>query len=385
MLKNRVASVLVIVLAAMIHFWADSSLSLAFLLASVAVPVVLLAQLRLAASFTHVAVDVEPSYQIGEERAVSLRLERGLPLCLAVVSLRVRVANCVFDTEEEHEVEAAVSTRHSTCSLSVLPDRYGRMLVEARDARLTDPLGLFVAHLPLDLSCESVMRPMRVRTEVLLSQTPQAHVFGDSFDNTKSGHDVGEVFDVREYVPGDSLASIHWKLSTKFDALIARQFSRPADYDVALVACGCREASDETCNGVASVALSLSEALLRAGVFHDAGFLHEQQVSCHLVDDVATHAAFSDGLLSTPLSPSAREVSQVLAGETLSERFTKVILVTCFYDEATWADLAQTVDLTVVVVTDDELAGSASSVSERYGLFTLRAKGVADHEHRITL
>lgn len=385
MLKSRIASALVILLAAALHFWANSALSLAFLLVSIAVPAVLFAQVCLAAALTRVALDVDPSYQLGEDRAIRLRLVRGLPLCLAAAALSVRVENSVFGVAEDHDVEVALSTRRRTCDVPVLEQRYGRMLIAVSSVRLVDPLRLFSVSVPLDASYESVMRPVRLRTEVLLSQTPQAHMFGDSFDTTKSGHDVGEVFDVREYVPGDSLASIHWKLSSKFDALIARQFSKPADYEVALVALGCKEASDEACNGVAAMALSLSEALLRAGVFHDAGLLHEQRVDCRMVDDEASRAAFADALMATPLAPTAHEVSQVVADASLADRFTKVVLVTCFYDEAVWASLAQTVDLTVIVVASDDEGAASGSVSERYGLFTFHARGLADHEHRIAL
>ncbi|WP_165248906.1 DUF58 domain-containing protein [Adlercreutzia sp. ZJ141] len=385
MLKSRIASASFILIAAVLHFWANSALSLAFLLVSVAVPVVLFAQVRLAAALTRVTLDVEPSYQLGEHCAVRLRLVRGLPFCLAVAMLSVRVENSVFATVEDHTVEAALSTRCRTCDLPVLEQRYGRVLISTDSVRLVDPLRLFCARLSLDANYESVLRPAQLQTEVLLSQTPQAHMFGDSFDNSKSGHDVGEVFDVREYVPGDSMASVHWKLSSKFDSLIARQFSRPADYEVALLACGCKEASDDVCNGVASMVLSLSAALLRAGVFHDAGVMYEQQASFHMVDDEASRAAFADALLATPLTPSAYEVSQVLADASLADRFTKVVLVTCFYDEAAWAALAQTVDLTVVVISADEEGAASGSVSERYALFTFQARGLADHGHRISL
>lgn len=385
MAKRRIALVVILVLAVVLHLWADTALSLAFLLVTVAVPFVLFVQLRVAAACTRVTVEVEPSYQLGERCAFRLRLMRGLPICVVVLLLRVRVKNSVFGTTEERTVEASLSTRHPVWNIPLFSKEYGRVLIEAEDACLVDPLKLFSAKVPLEMRCESVMRPVHVRTDVLLSQKPKTHAFGDSFDGVKSGHDVGEVFDVREYQAGDSLASIHWKLSSKFDALIARQFSRPADYDVVLVACGCREVSDEVCNGVASLTLSLSEALLRAGVFHDVGLLYEQQVSCSLVDDAASHALFSSKLLSTPLPRSLREVSQVLTNEPLSEKFTKAVLVTCFYDEAMWADLAQTVDLTVIVVVDDDAKRSSELTNERYGLFTLQAKELVDHEHRITL
>ncbi|MDO5385510.1 MAG: DUF58 domain-containing protein, partial [Rikenellaceae bacterium] len=236
-------------------------MSLTLLVVAVAVPAALFAQVRVAAAVMRLELDVEPFYQLGDVCAAKLRLVRGLPFCLVVAFVPVRVTNTVFCTSADHEFEAALSWRNRELDLPVFADRYGRVLVEAGDARLSDPLGLFAARVRLDVRCESVVRPERVRIEVLLDQTPFAHMFGDAFDTARSGNDVDEVFDVREYVPGDSMASIHWKLSSKFDEMMAREFSRPADYDVALLACASREGSDASCNGVASAALSLSEAL----------------------------------------------------------------------------------------------------------------------------
>lgn len=49
------------------------------------------------------------------------------------------------------------------------------------------------------------------------------------------GNDPSETFDVRDYVPGDDVRSIHWKLSGKMDTLIVRQASDPAHYDTVLL------------------------------------------------------------------------------------------------------------------------------------------------------
>ncbi|WP_418569243.1 DUF58 domain-containing protein [Hominenteromicrobium sp.] len=43
------------------------------------------------------------------------------------------------------------------------------------------------------------------------------------------------MFDLREYVPGDDVRSIHWKLSGKTDTLILRQASDPSLYNIVLL------------------------------------------------------------------------------------------------------------------------------------------------------
>ena len=48
----------------------------------------------------------------------------------------------------------------------------------------------------------------------------------------KKGNDRSETLQIREYVPGDSIQQIHWKLSSKLDKLIVRDPSEPADHEM---------------------------------------------------------------------------------------------------------------------------------------------------------
>jgi uncharacterized protein (DUF58 family) len=45
----------------------------------------------------------------------------------------------------------------------------------------------------------------------------------DTQESTKKGSDYPEVKDVREYIPGDSLKNIHWKLSSKKETLMVKE------------------------------------------------------------------------------------------------------------------------------------------------------------------
>lgn len=49
----------------------------------------------------------------------------------------------------------------------------------------------------------------------------------ESYDDFQPGTDVSQIFDVREYRPGDRLQRIHWKLSAKSDGLLVREDSQP--------------------------------------------------------------------------------------------------------------------------------------------------------------
>ena len=46
----------------------------------------------------------------------------------------------------------------------------------------------------------------------------------------RKGNDPSEIFDIKDYTPGDDLRFVHWKLSGKADHLIMRQPSEPTHY-----------------------------------------------------------------------------------------------------------------------------------------------------------
>jgi len=57
----------------------------------------------------------------------------------------------------------------------------------------------------------------------------------ESEETVKKGHDFSDVSDVREYIPGDKLMSIHWKLSAKKDDLMVKDRVSMSDQQMVIV------------------------------------------------------------------------------------------------------------------------------------------------------
>ena len=77
-----------------------------------------------------------------------------------------------------------------------------------------------------DVFAEAVVMPGTVSiNEQALSLTGQSSEEEDSQEELLRGDDRSEVFDIRDYAPGDSMHDIHWKLSAKADSLLVKEFS----------------------------------------------------------------------------------------------------------------------------------------------------------------
>ena len=52
------------------------------------------------------------------------------------------------------------------------------------------------------------------------------------FSKYKRGDDPSEIFDLKNYLPGDKPNRIHWNLSLKQDNLIVRHYSQPVNSSI---------------------------------------------------------------------------------------------------------------------------------------------------------
>lgn len=120
----------------------------------------------------------------------------------------------------------------------VQPVHCGLIGVNLEEVRIYDYLGVFSSKLKVN------------DRKKLLSVLPQIHslkleeklLAGGSIGETgeevaaKAGCDTQEVFDTRFYQRGDTMKSIHWKLSAKEDDLLVKEFSMPRDLAVMVAA-----------------------------------------------------------------------------------------------------------------------------------------------------
>ena len=93
----------------------------------------------------------------------------------------------------------------------------------------------------------------------------------DSYDEHTAGQDRSEIFQVREYKPGDRIQHVHWKLTAKEDELMVKEHSLPKSCPVVL--CLKFDPSDRKMrmqNGLSfmEAVTSLSYSMMDAGCAH---------------------------------------------------------------------------------------------------------------------
>ena len=150
----------------------------------------------------------------------------------------------------------------------------GAICLRVERAVLQDWFGLWSSK-PLAVSEEYLtVYPNLFPLQITLAEHTTVTAEGDCWSMTRPGTDPSETFAIREYLPGDPIRQIHWKLSNKTDTLMLRELGLPVTEETLLLletsfrALPDAKAVDET----VSALLSTSQALAFAGISHLVGW-----------------------------------------------------------------------------------------------------------------
>ena len=104
----------------------------------------------------------------------------------------------------------------------------GNYEITLRKLRIYDITGILFMNIPVKKQGAVQVMPELHDVPVRLTQaTKNFYGEADVYDENQPGHDKSELFQVREYRPGDRLQNVHWKLTAKQDELIVKEYSLP--------------------------------------------------------------------------------------------------------------------------------------------------------------
>lgn len=234
----RLIYLAVVVIAGLFVVLYIDSLSLLLLLVTLALPLILFLLLLLARVLTKITVE-PPSSLATKGQAVSLKFHIRNRSFVALPSVRVKVTyNGAFSNEPEFtEITFPLhALTKQTAFCDITSEHVGVVKVKVEDILLHDYFRLFTLKIKVREEYEITFLPeilpvsMEIRPNTLLGDD------SDVFSKTKKGDDPSEVFDIRDYVGGDKLNRIHWKLSSKQDNLMVKDYSLPLNNDIVILA-----------------------------------------------------------------------------------------------------------------------------------------------------
>jgi uncharacterized protein (DUF58 family) len=255
MADRRIAYVVLLAALTVLFLFYEAFLSWYLLLAALLCPVLSLVLSLPAMVRATVAVQVPETVLKGQPCAVAVKVSCPSVLPFGRLSFAFSMEDQAGHGVLRHK-QYSLSGFGGTClQLSVPTDHCGVLTASVSGARVTDLLGLFSRKLPVEVPSMTLVLPIPAEPDALppLPETGPLVV--------KPGGGFAEDYELRDYRPGDTVRSIHWKLSAKTDDLVVRDALVPqnAQCQIVLAFGGMPEQVDRTLAHLVWVSTWLTE------------------------------------------------------------------------------------------------------------------------------
>lgn len=145
---------------------------------------------------------------------------------------------------------------------SLTSEHCGKIEVTLTKVFLFDLFGLIPVKVGTQITESSVIIPKAFPVEITDIENSSTEEENQYCAESTKGSDFAEIFGLREYVPGDDIRGIHWKLSSKTDKTIFRIPGQPLYRALALYwdrSCGTPAERDALARVIVSVSLALTD------------------------------------------------------------------------------------------------------------------------------
>lgn len=318
---------LLILFAVILYLFSNETVTLALLVSLIiALPVSFLL-LRYTAGNVDLAISDSSTSEEKNSFTVTLTNKGMLPV--ASVDLELRCANLRVGDSDVCSISRSLMPRGSSeITVDVKPAHAGRYELSVASAVVTDPLGVWRKPLKQVESKYVTVMPELFETEIIpagVSAMPEA----DTQSQKTKGAVAGDMIGIREYVPGDPVRNIHWKLSEKTDKMLVKELGDPVtDQYLLLMDSSVDIAQDPVAlDAVASVFTSLIRAMREDDMIISAGWTDPATGDAavrRIITDEDASAAADEYLAVLAAMPSA---FQKIARNLIEDRYAHVIIV----------------------------------------------------------
>ena len=313
--KRRLLWALWLLAAALLWFFENSAATLAILSASLLLPVASILAARSGGGKLRLALKAPQTAAKEQPLHIELSAE-GVPFSCRVAG-KLRGANRL--TGERTDMGFRIvprASRRAELPVAVNAEYCGVLRLSA-EAWAEDLFGLWRS---APLPCEDefvLLEPELFLPVVTLEENTTVISEGERFSQRRPGSDPSETFSIREYVPGDPIRQIHWKLSEKSDTLLLRELGLPVVNRTLLVFRNVLTQGETVppmrADAMAKVFLSVSRALMSDGLVHSAAFAEHGQYVLTEVQNEADFQGMAARLLSLAWEAEDGALGRLLA------------------------------------------------------------------------
>ena len=220
-MRGWIICVACVLSAAVLYAFTRTSAALVLLCVSIFVPCASIILCRLGVSGISVSFEVPVGLQKGAKSQCVLMIENRSVIPAAHIGMTLRVRNNLTGKEQYIPLDFAVSPREKRELPFGFENKYcGQFLFSCENLRVYDFLRLQSVRKTLAVQVKRLVPPETFQIQATLLGSDVSSGLGEIFTVDRCGQDRSEPFQIRDYIKGDNVKSIHWKLSSKLDKYI---------------------------------------------------------------------------------------------------------------------------------------------------------------------
>lgn len=266
--SHRIIWVLLLAGLLLMNLYLNNGYALLLLAAAVLIPLVSVLFCVLSRKSLSVLVEGPELVTKGDYADLTAVLRSHSVWTAALVAANASIVNPLTGTNVERKVSfLAVGRGERRQALTLSDAEVGKLYISLTDLRVQDLFRLVSFRVADNQQLETLVFPKEVPVSLELAEPLETQGESLRFSEHEPGRDVTEVYDIRDYVPGDDIRAVHWNLSARQDRTILRQFSKPLNYSVMLLG-ELAPAAPAALEACATYLAAVSRALLGNGIVH---------------------------------------------------------------------------------------------------------------------
>lgn len=237
-MHHKVSHVLTFVVILVLLFFFSKPMLLWAAVLLALLPLLMSALLRADLKRLHFDVSLNPGTHAGGDMLLTLSAtHRGYLLAAKDAVVELELASDMFGVTQSQRFLLPLRGKSATTYEASLPAAFcGQTRVTCLAIHVWCFLELVSMRAEPFAPILTTLYPSPAQLRLLVSKRASGKPQADGLMQNRRGSDPSEFFDIREYIPGDDIRTIHWKLSSRFDdLLIVREPSDPSHYDLALL------------------------------------------------------------------------------------------------------------------------------------------------------
>lgn len=335
-MKSKTGYFMIVFLAFVLYLWTNVAATFYALLFLIAFAILMWVGNLIAVRSVRVEVSVTGGSEQSTERVYRLQVLAKNAGVLPVFRLIVRgsLFNCLTDSKMEYTREISLAPfGEKQLEIPFESTFCGRIEGEIKEVVVSDFLGIFRRKVSGNRLAVCYAYPIGAETgeyDIDLS-APDEHNIQNRYLNRK-GNDITEILDIRDYQKGDSIKTIHWKLSKKMGRKVVRELDTPANQEIILLTALSEQQLEnpEMKDRLVETASSISTALLEEEKFYDAVVFERDGGASHKysVEEVYTRDLYERTMLDGDVNFRQQAVEGYIRSHNVLNKYAFVILIT---------------------------------------------------------